>query len=190
MGMMQSAGKTVCCLEPAKARDPESPAPAGTTKGDYVVKVSSDESILFPAVDSCMAIAFVLNNGDLIGGHIGMDWGNEVPALMDRRPGYDTIKPFDLSMNARIILNEMLIKKGDKTIMCTFSIADTDWSPVAQNVSALLRKTENYWHFIKGKMVDVLADNIKKEFSFPSSPGSDPIKFSMIKNFDLGRRFR
>jgi len=190
MGAPHAPGKTVCCFEPAKARDVDTPSPAGTTKGGYVVRVGPEEDILFPAVDSCMAIAWVLQNGDLIGGHIGMDWGNEVPALMDRRPGYDTIKPFDLSMNARIILNEMLVNKGNQGIVCAFSIADNDWSPIAQNVSALIKETENYWHFIKGKMVDVLADNIKKEFSFPGSLGSEPIKFSAIKGLDLERRFR
>lgn len=56
---------TVQCVEPAA--------------GQYAHFQSDDDIISFPHVDSCLAIAAVLGNGRIAGGHVGMFWGGPVP---------------------------------------------------------------------------------------------------------------
>lgn len=91
------------CVEPANVAD-----------GDgYVVVADSSESVLFPHVDSCLAIAFMLADNRIVGGHVGMQWG-----------GSDDIKPADNSLR---IVDEMLTCVGRSKISYVVFLGDPNW---------------------------------------------------------------
>ena len=65
---------TVEVLEPGKA------IPSGR---GYVGIAKADGELLFPYVDSCCAIAIVLEDGTMIGGHMGAQWPGEASMNYD-----------------------------------------------------------------------------------------------------------
>lgn len=49
--------------------------PAEGGESNAVKKAKAGDQILFPHVDSCMGVVFFLDNGEAIGGHVPMMWG-------------------------------------------------------------------------------------------------------------------
>lgn len=89
--------------------------PANLNEGDgYVVLAAADEEILFPHVDSCLAMALVLSDGRLVGGHVGVQWD-----------GNAGLEPAD---NAVRIMGEMLQKRGNTGISKVVFLGDPAWS--------------------------------------------------------------
>jgi len=89
--------KTWICREPGRFLDTDPKFQSREEKGDgYVVVADKDDNIIFPGVDSCLAIAVSLSNGSIIGGHVGEFW-----------PPNQNAKPL---ANAQRILTEMLAK--------------------------------------------------------------------------------
>jgi hypothetical protein len=94
---------TIRCVEPAKSNE-----------GDgYVVVASSQESVVFPGVDSCLAIAFIMSDNRYICGHVGMQWGME----SDLEPTDNTLK----------IVEEMLGQVNNKKISKVIFVGDPHW---------------------------------------------------------------
>jgi len=94
---------TIRCVEPAKIDE-----------GDgYVVVASSQESVVFPGVDSCLAIAFIMSDNRYIGGHVGMQWG----LGSDLEPTDNTVK----------IAKEMLGHVNKKKISKVIFVGDPHW---------------------------------------------------------------
>ncbi|WP_086933584.1 hypothetical protein [Agarilytica rhodophyticola] len=65
---------TTKCVEPGEAVN---------GPHQYVVAVPPNDELLFPHVDSCIAIAFIMNDASYIGGHVGMQMPNS-PNLAPR----------------------------------------------------------------------------------------------------------
>ena len=95
---------TVKCVEPAAA------SPGGDR---YLVSVAADDELLFPHVDSCIAIAFLLGDGRMIGGHVGM-----------MMPGATDLNPHG---NALQICNEMIAKVGASQVKKVIMVGDANW---------------------------------------------------------------
>jgi len=100
------------CTEPGVYNDDSKKA---TERGDgYVVEAGKLDSLYFPGVDSCLAVAFVLKSGRMIGGHIGTSWGK------DDMP--------DPEKNAKTIVQKMLTKvKKIESFFCVIYVGDKDW---------------------------------------------------------------
>ncbi len=95
---------TVRCVEPAEA------APGGNR---FLVNVPANDQLLFPHVDSCIAIAFVLGDGRMIGGHVGM-----------MMPGANNLDPHG---NAMQICNQMLALVGPTNVQKLIMVGDANW---------------------------------------------------------------
>jgi len=59
---------TYYCVEPAWV------AEYGKPRTAYKHLVPKTDELLFPHVDSCMAIAFVLDDDRMVGGHVSFQW--------------------------------------------------------------------------------------------------------------------
>jgi len=95
---------TTKCVEPAEALG---------GPHNYLVQVPANDELLFPHVDSCIAIAFVLNDGRMIGGHVGM-----------MMPAADNLDPHG---NAMQICNQMLGLVGIALISQVLMVGDANW---------------------------------------------------------------
>jgi hypothetical protein len=88
--------------------------PANIDQGDgYVVKASSQESVIFPGVDSCLAIAFIMSDNRYICGHVGMQWSKE----SELEPTDNTLK----------IIGEMIQRVNKKKISKVIFVGDPHW---------------------------------------------------------------
>ena len=95
---------TTRCVEPAVAA--EGPY-------EYLVEVEADDELLFPHVDSCLAIAFILEDGRVLGGHVGM-----------MLPGADSLDPYG---NAMSICEQMLGKRKGAQVRRVILVGDGNW---------------------------------------------------------------
>jgi hypothetical protein len=95
--------RTIRCVEPALA--------VGNLQ--YVVQVDATDELLFPHVDSCLAIAFLLADGRLIGGHVGMQLPNS-PNL-------------DPHGNAMAVANQMLALSAGAGVTRVVLVGDANW---------------------------------------------------------------
>lgn len=95
---------TVRCVEPAEALG---------GPNDYLVSVAANDELLFPHVDSCIAIAFILNDGSMIGGHVGM----QMP----------TAANLDPHGNAMQICNQMMQRVGNAQVNTLLMVGDANW---------------------------------------------------------------
>lgn len=97
---------TVKCVEPAEAR-------AHDPNYTYLVQVAATNELLFPHVDSCLAIAFELTDGRMIGGHVGM-----------QMPGANNLDPYG---NATNIAGQMMGLLGAAQIRRVILVGDGNW---------------------------------------------------------------
>jgi hypothetical protein len=95
---------TTICVEPAEAVG---------GRYDYLVQVPANDELLFPHVDSCIAIAFVLADGRMIGGHVGM-----------MMPNVPDLNPYG---NAMHICRQMLTATGNARIANVLMVGDGNW---------------------------------------------------------------
>lgn len=95
---------TIACVEPAAA-----------TPGinSYLVLVAATDELLFPHVDSCIAIAFVMMDGRMVGGHVGM----QMPTAIDLDPYGNALK----------ICEEMIALIGVGPIARVILVGDGNW---------------------------------------------------------------
>jgi hypothetical protein len=87
------------------------PALAGVH--NYVDVAQVNDELVFPHVDSCLAIAFLLNNGRKVGGHVGMQMPNS-PNL-------------DPAGNAAQITQQMLGQLGGGVVQKVVLVGDANW---------------------------------------------------------------
>jgi len=95
---------TIRCVEPGLAVE---------GRHAYLVTVPANDELLFPHVDSCLAIAFVLADGRMIGGHVGM-----------QMPGADNLDPLG---NAVQICTQMLQRIGNSPVRKLILVGDANW---------------------------------------------------------------
>lgn len=94
---------TTKCVEPANA--------IGNLQ--YVVQTPQNDELLFPHVDSCLAIAFIMSNATYIGGHVGMQMPNS-PNL-DSHGNAMTIVAQMLALVQNANIDQVLLA-GDRSI--------------------------------------------------------------------------
>jgi hypothetical protein len=106
--------------------------PAQETPADHsVVLVGADDSITFPAVDSCFAIAFVLADGKLVGGHVPTLWD---AAEGERVFSAGTEKAMKKALGAAMagclgrIVADMNGRRGATAVTLAITLGDDDWS--------------------------------------------------------------
>jgi hypothetical protein len=91
------------------------PAWVGTPSGsDYKFLVGIEDEVVFPHVDVCMAIAFILSDGRMVAGHVPGQW--------------DAFADVDKSGNASRILREMNVLRNDVKVQSLVTMGDADWS--------------------------------------------------------------
>ena len=95
---------TIQCVEPANA------LPGGP---DFMVNVGAANELLFPHVDSCLAIAMLLNDGRVVGGHVGM-----------MMPGAQNLDP---GGNAANMCGNMLALVAPATLDRLVLVGDANW---------------------------------------------------------------
>ena len=59
---------TYLCTEPMSDQEQE---------GNWVQVAGTLDTIVFPGVDSCLAVIYFLANGGMVGGHVGIMWPGE-----------------------------------------------------------------------------------------------------------------
>ena len=87
--------------------------PAAVGPHNYLAQADNRDELLFPHVDSCLAIAFLLNNDHAIGGHVGM-----------MMPGANNLNPHG---NAIQICNQMQAMIGNAQVSKVILIGDANW---------------------------------------------------------------
>lgn len=97
---------TTKCVEPGEA---------ATGPHQYVVMAPQNDELLFPHVDSCIAIAFIMNNGRYIGGHVGMQMPNDQNLQPRRNAMMICTQMMQLAQNGTI---DKVILVGDRGIWC------------------------------------------------------------------------
>jgi len=112
-------GATYNCVTPTEV------AANALARAAYLHVVSKDDTIFFPHVDSCTAIAFLCADGVMVGGHVPEDWGDATP----------TYTATSYPQNARRMVREMLaalqsMRKdtgtaGDVNVLITFGNSST-----------------------------------------------------------------
>jgi hypothetical protein len=95
--------RTIRCVEPALAVE-------GLA---YLVYAEADDELLFPHVDSCLAIAFVLANGRAVGGHVAMQMPND-----------PDLKPW---ANAMSIAKQMVAACKGAAVVKLIMVGDANW---------------------------------------------------------------
>jgi hypothetical protein len=94
---------TVRCVEPGLA----------VNGAQYLVTSAADDELLFPHVDSCLAIAFPLTDGRIVGGHVGM----QMPTSPDLDPWG----------NANAIANQMIVAAQGVGVSKAILVGDGNW---------------------------------------------------------------
>jgi hypothetical protein len=94
---------TVRCVEPGLA----------VNGAQYLVTCPANDELLFPHVDSCLAIAFLLVDGRIVGGHVGM----QLPTSPD-------LDPYG---NANAIANQMIGAAQGVGITQVILAGDGNW---------------------------------------------------------------
>jgi hypothetical protein len=90
--------------------------------GPYVVRANAGDQLVFPHVDSCLAVVFVLSNGDLIGGHVGIQWGGGGPRSNTHWENYASPDPLG---NAKRVIREMnMLHLPEEMIVRLISLCD------------------------------------------------------------------
>lgn len=92
---------TIRCVEPGLSVETGQP---------YVVRVNATDELLFPHVDSCLSIAIVLQNGQMLGGHVGM-----------QMPNADDLDPYG---NALAITDQLMKMAGSDPIARVILVGD------------------------------------------------------------------
>lgn len=112
------------CVEPGKA----------TANDHPVVSAAAADTIVFPAVDSCFAIALKLKDGTLLGGHVPTLWDDKAFALefskflLEGRKGgaYD---PNSEGMPIALdnILAELDRRRAGEGVALAVTLGDPEW---------------------------------------------------------------
>jgi hypothetical protein len=97
----------VRCVEPALAV-------MGDPNNTFLVNVAAGTELLFPHVDSCMAIAMLLVDGRIIGGHVSM----QLPVAN---------APLDPLGNATAMLLQMNVLRGVTAVSKLVLVGDANW---------------------------------------------------------------
>ena len=92
------------------------PAAALESKGAYAAVAKVDDRVLFPHVDSCFAMVGILEDGQMVAGHVPQQW-----------PGMP--KPSaDLCFNRMWDLLEANRKRiGGKGVVCVVTVGANNW---------------------------------------------------------------
>jgi hypothetical protein len=103
--------------------------PAQQTKGNHsVVLAQADDSITFPAVDSCFAIAFVLADGKLVGGHVPTLWDAAEGNTVFSSPNIATALAGAMTGCLGRIVADMNGHRGTTGVTLAITLGDDDWS--------------------------------------------------------------
>jgi hypothetical protein len=100
------------CVEPAHAQG----------AALYVQHAGPGDEILFPHVDSCMAIAFILDDGTVIGGHVPAQWGPQDP--LDYAGNADRVSSL---MTAAFILLSDFERRTHRFARKLVTLGDGNW---------------------------------------------------------------
>lgn len=136
----------------------------------YVGVADAGGKIVFPHVDSCCALAFILQDGTLIGGHLGAQW-----------PGTKGVNYVQNGMRVERLMQENRKRLGDKSVTTVVSVGPGNWGEVKQKVWAecqVMRTLNIDTEKHGGGGVDVTVsagkvkldwckDHFSKEFSVP-----------------------
>lgn len=114
---------TIRCVEPANA------VPGGD---QFLVQVAPANELLFPHVDSCLAITFILSDGRLIGGHVGM-----------MMPGAGNLDPRG---NANALCNQMLALVPPANITRLVMVGDANWEQDLNDGTDIIQELINTTH--------------------------------------------
>ncbi|MDR3772591.1 MAG: hypothetical protein P4L26_04530 [Terracidiphilus sp.] len=108
------------CVEPAQASGVD----------HYLVLAQATDQITFPAVDSCFAVAFVLSNGTLVGGHVPAFWDAKAFDLEISRSKHTGEDPQKSAMQGSLarIVEGMNGLRGNATVSLAITLGDADWS--------------------------------------------------------------
>lgn len=110
--------------------------PANDNAADHhALIVNAADSITFPAVDSCFAIAYVLTDGRLVGGHVPTFWdekdlglGFSLMAKAERKGGQHDIQRHAMHLNLSKIIGEINVLRGNTTVALCITLGDTHWN--------------------------------------------------------------
>jgi hypothetical protein len=141
---MQGMGSAVC-VEPGESLNPT----GGGTKQLYALRVPEGWELVFPHVDSCLAIALVLKDGQgFVGGHVGvMLVGTPSRVQREGIAGYvmeqsDTTS-FGYPENANLMLRDMLalVPSGERNwIDKLVLLGDPDWIEAVGSIRETLER--------------------------------------------------
>lgn len=126
---------TIECVEPAWVKEKGLPC---------VALATHQESIMFPHVDSCLAIAFILSDNRIVGGHVGQQMPPDPPPEFDLEKLSSIFNPTKIKLekawsqwagdihpveNAFMIADEMLRKINDDSskISKVVFLGDSGW---------------------------------------------------------------
>ena len=110
--------------------------PANDSGADnHALIANADDSITFPAVDSCFAIAYVLTDSRLVGGHVPTFWdekdlglGFSLMAKADRKGEQHDIQLHAMQENLSKIIGEINVLRGKTTVALCITLGDTLWN--------------------------------------------------------------
>jgi hypothetical protein len=108
------------CVEPAQQ----------TVADRYLVLAQANDQITFPAVDSCFAVAFVLSDGRLVGGHVPTFWDEATFTVEMSRARHTGSDPQAGAMQTCLgrIIEGMNGLRGSTTVSLAVTLGDTDWN--------------------------------------------------------------
>jgi hypothetical protein len=107
--------------------------PAQQNGADHtLVLATAADQITFPAVDSCFAIAFVLSNGGLVGGHVPTFWDTTAFTVEISRSSHTRADPQASAMQSSLakIVEGMNGLRGNNTVSLAVTLGDNDWNDI------------------------------------------------------------
>jgi hypothetical protein len=147
----------VKCVEPAEAR-------ANDPAYNCIVSAPKETELMFPHVDSCLAIAMLLDDGRVVGGHVGLFMSGATAP--------------DAQRNTEAIFAEMQHLRGVTTITSLYLVGESSWRPVV----AWLRReaacqNSLYFSKVSGGGVDVTFAGDRSNTLITGSKGEKKVLF-------------
>ncbi|HYK37026.1 hypothetical protein [Alloacidobacterium sp.] len=143
------------CVEPSMLLEkPEWLAVTDKTKA--ILKAPAEDTVIFPHVDVCLAIAWLSSSKRIVAGH--------VPAQWDRQ------SPVDQEGCANKVMAEMNKLQGESPIEFVITLGDEEWQPVIDRMVNNLKPKQyvKIWKEISGGG-DLRLDGMSKKISVSAS---------------------
>lgn len=163
--------------------------PAQQNATDHtVVSATAADQITFPAVDSCFAVALVLDNGTMLGGHVPTLWDDKAFQLEMSKSAVATVKGLAYDPNAgsmSIALGNVMsavntLRNGRKVVLAV-TLGDPEWHDLWDATTVALVGYPKQIRYRKGGgprnlIVDAVAQSISVQAKVGGLYATDPTK--------------